>query len=74
MWFSPGHRAHRMKEEVGAVEDLGDRSKDPLPAEGNEARESRRDFLKKAAAVGLALPVAGALGRLGCGAAEYLRA
>lgn len=43
------------------MEDLGDRSKDPLPAEGNEVRESRRDFLKKAAAVGLALPAAGAL-------------
>ena len=48
MWVSPGHRAYRMKEEVGAVDDLGDRSTDPLPAEGNESGESRRDFLKKA--------------------------
>ena len=43
------------------MDDLGDRSTDPLPADGNEAGESRRDFLKKAVAVGLSLPVAGAL-------------
>ena len=43
------------------MDDLGDRSKDPLPAEGNEPGDSRREFLKKAAAVGLALPFAGAL-------------
>lgn len=43
------------------MDDLGDRSTDPLPAEGNESGESRRDFLKKAVAVGLSLPVAGAL-------------
>lgn len=43
------------------MDDLGDRSTDPLPANGNESGESRRDFLKKAVAVGLSLPAAGAL-------------
>ena len=51
----------RMKEEVGAVDDLGDRSQDALPVDGNQSGGSRRDFLKKAAALGLALPAAGAL-------------
>ncbi len=40
--------------------DLGDRT-NPSPAEGNEPGESRRDFLKKAVALGLAAPAAGAL-------------
>ena len=42
------------------MDDLGDRSTDSLPAEGDESGESRRDFLKKAVAVGLSLPAAGA--------------
>ena len=43
------------------MDDLGDRSRDPLPAEGNGSGDSRREFLKKAAALGLTLPFAGAL-------------
>ncbi len=43
------------------MDDLGDRSQDALPVDGNQSGGSRRDFLKKAAALGLALPAAGAL-------------
>ena len=43
------------------MDDLGDRSEDALPVDGNQSGGSRRDFLKKAAALGLALPAAGAL-------------
>jgi ABC-type glycerol-3-phosphate transport system substrate-binding protein len=43
------------------VDDIGDRSTDPSAAERNESVESRRDFLKKAVALGLAVPAAGAL-------------
>src|SRR3990170_4626335 len=49
-----------MEEEVDAVDDLGDR-KDALPVDGDQPGATRRDFLKKAAVVGLALPAAGAL-------------
>ena len=55
MWVSPGHRAQRTKEEVGAVEDMGDRSTGSvgsrgrrvggesarLPQEGGGSRRSR---------------------------------
>jgi multiple sugar transport system substrate-binding protein len=50
-----------MEEEVGAVDDLGDQSKQPSPEDKVQSRESRRDFLKKAAAGALALPAAGAI-------------
>ena len=45
------------------MEDLGERSRDALPAEPtpDEVGQSRRDFLKKAAGVALAVPAAGAL-------------
>jgi ABC-type glycerol-3-phosphate transport system substrate-binding protein len=43
------------------VDELGDRSQDGLPADGGEQEFSRRDFLKKAAGVALAVPAAGAL-------------
>lgn len=43
------------------MDDLGERSQDALPVERDESAESRRDFLKKAVAVGLSLPAAGAL-------------
>lgn len=43
------------------MDDLGDRSKDPLRADGDEPAESRRDFLKKAVVAGLTLPAAGAI-------------
>ena len=58
--LAPGRRANRIGG-GGAVDDLGDRSKDPLPTEGNQLGETRRDFLKKAAVAGLSLPVAGAI-------------
>jgi len=41
------------------VEDMGNRSSDPSVAGGTESVESRRAFLKKAVAVGLAVPAAG---------------
>ena len=45
------------------MDDLGERSHDALPAEPtpDESGQSRREFLKKAAAAGLALPAVGAL-------------
>jgi multiple sugar transport system substrate-binding protein len=43
------------------VDELGDRSQDALPADGAQPDFSRRDFLKKAAGVALAVPAAGAL-------------
>jgi ABC-type glycerol-3-phosphate transport system substrate-binding protein len=43
------------------VDDLGDRSQDALPVDENEPGETRRDFLKKAAVVGLSLPAVGAI-------------
>jgi multiple sugar transport system substrate-binding protein len=43
------------------VDDLGERSRDALPSDSVPAAHSRRDFLKKAAGVALALPAAGAL-------------
>ena len=43
------------------MDDFGDRSKDPSPSVGNEQGESRRGFLKQAVALGLAVPVAGAV-------------
>jgi multiple sugar transport system substrate-binding protein len=51
-----------MEKEV-AVDDLGERSHGALPAEPtpDEAGQSRREFLKKAAGVALSLPAAGAL-------------
>ena len=42
----------RTKEEV-AVDDSGDRSQDALPLDGDESGNTRREFLKKAAVVGL---------------------
>ena len=52
----------RMEKEV-AVDDLGERSGDPLPTDSKSepAAHSRREFLKKAAGVAVGLPVAGAL-------------
>jgi multiple sugar transport system substrate-binding protein len=51
-----------MEKEV-AVDDLGERSQDALPAapEPEPAGHSRREFLKRAAGVAVGLPVAGAL-------------
>src|SRR5262249_26994174 len=51
-----------MEKEV-AVDDLGERSQDALPAapEQKPSGHSRRDFLKRAAGVAIALPAAGAL-------------
>jgi ABC-type glycerol-3-phosphate transport system substrate-binding protein len=43
------------------VDELGERSQDGLPADGAQPEFSRRDFLKKAAGVALAVPAAGAL-------------
>ena len=43
------------------MDELGDRSQDGLPADGVQPEFSRRDFLKKAAGVALAVPAAGAL-------------
>ena len=43
------------------MDELGDRSQDGLPADGTQPEFSRRDFLKKAAGVALAVPAAGAL-------------
>jgi len=48
-------------EKEDAVDELGDRSQDALPADGAQQEFSRRDFLKKAAGVALAVPAAGAL-------------
>ena len=42
------------------MDDLGDRSTDALPVDGTQPGDSRRDFLKKAVALGLSLPAAGA--------------
>jgi multiple sugar transport system substrate-binding protein len=42
-------------------DDVTHRSEDAPPVEARERTETRRDFIKKAAAVGLALPAAGAL-------------
>src|SRR4051812_49391238 len=52
----------RWKKEV-AVDDLGERSQEALPAgpEPEAKGHSRRDFLKRAAGVAVGLPVAGAL-------------
>ena len=47
MRVAPGHRANRMKEEVGAVDDLGDRSQDALPVD-EETRETIRMFVERA--------------------------
>jgi ABC-type glycerol-3-phosphate transport system substrate-binding protein len=43
------------------VDELGEHSEDALPADGAQPEFSRRDFLKKAAGVALAVPAAGAL-------------
>jgi multiple sugar transport system substrate-binding protein len=43
------------------VDDSGDRSQDALPLDGDESGNTRREFLKKAAVVGLSLPAVGAL-------------
>lgn len=43
------------------MDDSGDRSHDALPGDEDQSGQTRRDFLKKAAAVGLTLPAAGAL-------------
>ncbi len=43
------------------MDELGDRSQEALPIEGTQPGSSRREFLKKAAVAGLALPAAGAL-------------
>jgi hypothetical protein len=48
-------------EKEDAVDELGDRSQDALPADEAQQEFSRRDFLKKAAGVALAVPAAGAL-------------
>src|SRR5438477_2496413 len=49
------------RQKEGAVDELGERSHDGLRAEGGQSEFSRRDFLKKAAGVALAVPAAGAL-------------
>ena len=41
--------------------ELGDRGRDALPPDGASTEFSRRDFLKKAAGIALAVPAAGAL-------------
>jgi ABC-type glycerol-3-phosphate transport system substrate-binding protein len=43
------------------VDELGDRTQDALPADEAQPEFSRRDFLKKAAGVALAVPAVGAL-------------
>jgi hypothetical protein len=49
-------------EKEDAVDDLGERSQEALPAPEPEPKgHSRRDFLKRAAGVAVGLPVAGAL-------------
>ena len=62
--FAPARASGQsgMEKEV-AVDDLGERSHDALPAgpTPDESGQSRREFLKKAAGVALALPAAGAL-------------
>src|SRR6478735_9244743 len=62
MRSGPGIGPIRMEKEV-AVDDLGERSGDPLPTDSKSepAAHSRRQFLKKAAGVAVGLPVAGAL-------------
>ena len=62
MRSGPGIGPIRMEKEV-AVDDLGERSGDPLPTDSKPepAAHSRREFLKKAAGVAVGLPVAGAL-------------
>src|SRR3984893_4749515 len=50
-----------MKEEGDAVDDLGESSQDALPADGETPGEDRRDFFKKAFAIGLSWPAAGAI-------------
>src|ERR1700730_10229951 len=50
-----------MKEEGDAVDDLGESSQDALPADGETPGENRRDFFKKAFAIGLSWPAAGAI-------------
>jgi multiple sugar transport system substrate-binding protein len=59
--IEPRHQAKSVLEKEVAVDDLGDRSKDELLAKGKQSGTSRRDFLKKAAGVALAVPAAGAL-------------
>src|SRR5438477_5000440 len=49
------------RQKEGAVDELGERSHDPLRADRAHAEFSRRDFLKKAAGAAIALPAAGAL-------------
>lgn len=43
------------------MDDLGERSTDPQPADANGPGETRRGFLKKAVVAGLSVPAAGAL-------------
>ncbi len=62
MRSGPGIGPIRMEKEV-AVDDLGERSQEALPAdpEPEPAGHSRREFLKRAAGVAVGLPAAGAL-------------
>src|SRR5262245_52740979 len=58
----PGIGPIRLEKEV-AVDDLGERSQDELPEGPKQepAALSRQEFLKRAAAVAVGVPVAGAL-------------
>src|SRR5439155_20877817 len=52
---------HFRQEKEDAVDELADRRQDALPADGAQPEFSRRDFLRRAAGVALAVPAAGAL-------------